>query len=79
MCSTELQALPPGIEVLSTESKREALWIEVRSTEAFLFNWSDAFRIEVRSTKSRSKAPWIEVCSTEAFLFNWVDASGIEV
>ena len=28
----------PGIEVHDTESRREAPWIKVRSTEAFLFN-----------------------------------------
>ena len=40
----------PGIEVRSTESRCEALWIEVRTTEAFNLNWAV---IEVRSTESR--------------------------
>ena len=56
--------------------RREAPWIEVRSTKAFLFNWGDASGIEVCSTESRRKALWIEVCSTEAFNLNW---AGIEV
>ena len=50
--------------------------IEVRSTEAFLFNWGNASKIEVHITKSRRKAPWIKVHSTEAFNLNW---AGIEV
>ena len=53
----------------STESRCEAPWIEVRSTEAFLLNWGDASGIEVRSTESSCEAPWIEERSTEAILF----------
>ena len=58
----------------STESRCEAAGIEVRSTEAFLFNWGDAPGIKVRSTESRRKVPWIEVRNTEAFNLNWGDA-----
>ena len=60
MLNIELQALTPGIQIRSTESKRKATWIEVLSTEAFLSNWGDASGIEVRSTESRCEAPWIE-------------------
>ena len=59
--------------------QHEAPWFEVHNTEAFLFNWGDAFGIEMRSTESRCKAPLIEVRSDEAYLFNWGDAFVIEV
>ena len=60
-----------GIEVRCTESRCEAPWIEMRSTEAFNLNWAG---IEKRSTESWCEAPWIEVRSTEAFNLNWRDA-----
>ena len=60
-----------GIEVSSTESRCEAPWIEMCSTEAFNLNWA---RIKVHSTESRCEVPWIEVCNIEAFNLNWGDA-----
>ena len=48
----------------------------MHSTEAFLFNRGDAFRIEVRSTESRCEEPWIEGHSTEAFNLNWAGIEG---
>ena len=56
----------------STELRSEAPWIEVHSTEAFLFNWGDASRIEVCSTKAFN-LNWagIEVRTNEAFNLNF--------
>ena len=53
--------------------KAQSTWIELHSTEAFLFNWGDASGIEERSTESRSEAPWIELRSTEAFNLKWAE------
>ena len=69
MRSTELQALASliGAEVHSTQSRREAFWIEVRSTEVFLLNWGDAPGIVVRSTESIVKRLGSRCAATRCF------------